>query len=498
MKKSFLLILLFTLSILKVSAITALVSNAVFYIQDSTNKNSWQPFVETSWEIIPHSLHYKTDANNEIYGKIFIEIIYSKNDSIVGQDHFVYSTMPQKSVAEINSHKILDLRRYYLPVGKISMNLKIIDLLDTTNVFNTTDSFVVAQPADKAFFSGIQLLDTILTAGAPDVFSKNNVLQIPLNGSFLDDDKRFLHYYSELYQSTILKDFEGPLVQKVFISKTKLGAPMRLFYATDTLMPDNIKLVSGSFDISYLPSGNYYLNALIEDKYHNTLASTALFFQRLNKHPASEDAIKKKMADTGTEKVRVVDLEKTFVTKFTMSQLKAVLQMLLPVANNSQTQTINGFLERPDDTYMRYFIFNYFSSINSANPAAAWKEYSQKVIDVNKMFKEAGKAGYVADRGFRYLRYGKPTDVINAENEPGALPYEIWQYDVLDLGNHNTMNNALFLFYKPNPAVEDFVLLHSNVTGEAHNKNWRNQLYTNRGVDGMRTNRAEEYFGTER
>ena len=113
------------------------------------------------------------------------------------------------------------------------------------------------------------------------------------------------------------------------------------------------------------------------------------------------------------------------------------------------------------------------------------------------MFKGHGLSGYETDRGFVYLRYGAPTDVITVENETGTLPYEIWQYNTLTETNHKEIADAVFLFYKTNNMTDDFKLLHTNVEGERQNKGWRSYLFIN-GQGGTSTNsRAEQYIGTK-
>eukprot|EP01030_Chromulinospumella_sphaerica_P034490 gene34490-biopygen17203 len=121
------------------------------------------------------------------------------------------------------------------------------------------------------------------------------------------------------------------------------------------------------------------------------------------------------------EQITVVDLDKSFLAKYNLSQIKAMLKMLLPVSTPMQANTINGFLKKPEEMYMRYFIHNYFQEINPKDPGKAWKEYSEKVKEVNKKFTAAGTAGYETERGFMYLRYGAPTDIITVTGETGAL-----------------------------------------------------------------------------
>ena len=113
-------------------------------------------------------------------------------------------------------------------------------------------------------------------------------------------------------------------------------------------------------------------------------------------------------------------------------------------------------------------------------------------MEVNKLFSSTGTPGYQSERGFIYLRYGQPSDVITVENEQGSLPYEIWQYNTLERTNHRSMANAVFLFYRPNQMTSEFKLLTSNVTEEVQNAGWRSFLYVNGGTNSSA--RAEQYM----
>jgi GWxTD domain-containing protein len=254
--------------------------------------------------------------------------------------------------------------------------------------------------------------------------------------------------------------------------------------------------------IGALLSGNYYININLQDKNGTALATRSLFFQRLNAHPEKPEvapvSLKEVMKDTSMEKVTFLDLEKTFLAKYNVQQLRSILKMLLPVSDGMQTNTINNFLKKTDEMYMRYFIYNYFQDLNAKDPGKAWKEYSDKVVEVNKKFSANGNAGYETHRGFIYLRYGKPTDIITVTSEAGSLPYEIWQYNVLtQFGNKKKLANALFQFYKQSRNLSDYFLLHSTVTGETMNSAWRTYLFSANGASsaGFSMNsRAEQYF----
>jgi GWxTD domain-containing protein len=477
-------------------AIDALVSHSVFYLPDNAQPGKLSPSVEVYWQINPHSVHYTTTPEKTIIARIKTDITFSNETGTIKEDQFILKTVPRANINELMMHSIIDLRRYPLMAGEFKMKLVLTDLADSLHPFTFTDNITI-QPvlAGKAFYSDPQLLDTILESPAQTIYKKNGHQQVPECTNFLDESKTILHYYAELYQGDKISKLEYPLIQKVSISKKENEQAIGRLIRRDTVSPGELMTVSGDFSITTLPSGNYYLNITLENNARLIVATQSLFFQRLNTHPASEDtshAGKQPVNDTGIENIKVLNLGKTFLARYTTPEISKILKMMLPISDPLATQTIHGFLKKPDDLYMRYFIYNYFVAINSKNPSVPWKEYADKVKECNKLFNDRGKQGYETERGFIYLRYGPPTETVTVENETGALPYEIWQYNVLTQTNHKDIANAVFLFYKPNQELGDYQLLHCTVEGEAQNTAWRSYLYTG----GMSNNsRADQYMG---
>lgn len=480
------------------NAIEAVVQHTVFYQQHKLNGGGFGPFAEICWQINPGSIRYKTNADKNIISEIKTDIVISTDTGIITQDHFIMQTSPRKNVEALASLNIMEQRQYNLPAGLIRIRLTLTDVQDVSNKFAYTDSFEVAPAKDAPFYSELQLVDTVIKSQMQSSFQRNGLLKIPIATNFLDEHISILHYYTELYNSA--KTTEKSLIQKVGISKKEhdLPGPGRLLKA-DTIQPQQVSYVYGELPIAYLGSGNYYLNISLEDLSGNVLASHSLFFQRLNKHPLVEEvkAVQQALTDTGIENITVLDLNKTFLNKYSTAQLRAILKMMLPVVKPEGTAAIQGFLKKPSDTYMRYFIFNYFQNINKADPGKAWKEYSEKVVSANKRFTANGVAGYETPRGFMFLRYGEPTEIITISNESGALPYEVWQYNELTQTNKKVIANGVFLFYKPNRPIVDYELLHSNVTGEISNKSWRTFLYFGEQAGTSGNSMAEQYIGNK-
>ena len=489
--------LLIVFSSLQAMAIEAVVSHAVFYRQDSALPKQLAPNIEIYWQINPRTLHYKTTTEKAIIARIKTDIIIMNETGVIKEDHFILETVPRYSIEELGQHSIIDLRRYMISPGATKMKFTLTDMGDSTHHFAYSDSFDVTPAVNTAFYSDLQLLDTILTSPAQTVFNKNGRQQVPACTNFLDDKKNMLHYYAELYKTNEIPQSDYPLVQQVFIARKENELFSKSFLKTDTITPQNIAPVSGSFNIASLTSGNYYLCVKLGNNKHTVIATGSFFFQRLNTHPAREDTSVKNnyVSDTGIENVNVLNLNKTFLSKYTLAEIRAILKMLLPVSDAGGTNIINGFLKKPDEIYMRYYIYNYFANIDKKDPGRAWKEFTAKVKEVNRLFTEHGTAGYETDRGFIYLRYGAPTETVTVENEQGALPYEVWQYNNLTELSHKEVANAVFLFYRPNQIIANYRLLHTTVSGEIHNTSWRTYLYTGSEGGNNINSRAEQYIG---
>jgi GWxTD domain-containing protein len=478
-------------------ALEASVAYTVFYRADKDAAGKMAPYVEASWQVNPHTVHFAPNPQNKLVARMRTDIYFTNRAGIVAEDHFVLQTPPRATPEELQGLNIIGLKRYGLVPGSIQVRFMLTDLADSNNKVTYTDSFTVSPLSPTAFFSNLQLLDTVLDIPEQTDFSKNGRQQIPMPTNFLDDHKRQLHYYAELYGTDKIAKDDLPLVQRVFITKYENEAPTGKNIKIDTIKPASKIIVSGSLPMGAILSGNYYLQATLENSSHKIIANKSYFFQRLNTHPPKEEepaVAREKVNDTGMERVVVIDLNKTFVDKFNLAQVRAVLKMLIPISTEADVATINGFLNKPDETYMRYYIYNRFAAQNKKDPAAAWKNFADGIRAVNKKFSETGVAGYETERGFTYLRYGAPTEVITVPNEKGALPYEIWQYNQLKQRNGKEIANALFLFYKRDQMMAPYQMLHSTVTGEMVNPSWRTYLYNTPEGGSNGNPRAEQYF----
>lgn len=465
------------------SAINIIPSYTIFYMPADTSVP--KPYIELYWQVGAKSIQYRQDSTGVWLGKILTQIQVSCDTGVIASDQYILRTTPANSVKVAKMQNILDLHRYLLPVGDITIRIKLKDIytMDSTSY---TETITILKGRKEPFLSDLQLLDTTYNQDIGGMFSKNNNTQVPLSADFLDDHRKLLHYYVEAYNTHKLDTSLLPLIQKAYISKKKGEGSVFNLSSIDTINAGVALPILGNFDIRPLPSGNYYLNVYISDQSGNRLSEKSLFFQRVNQNPV-KPKVDSNYIDSEFVSVQLFDLSSTFASKYNIRQLMAIMKMLLPISTETEKLSINGFLNRPDVTYMRYFLYNFWKSRFPDDPEKGWKQFTGEVKYVNKEYGSRMKPGYETDRGIAFLKYGKPDLVTTVSNESGALPYEIWQYNTP--GTRGT--NGIFLFYQPGYMVGDYKLLHSTVNGEVRNARWRTQLYTNGVSNQAVTSQAE-------
>jgi GWxTD domain-containing protein len=461
----------------RLCAIEAVTNHALFFMPVG---NTFKPYIELYWQIAPPSVHFDSSYT----AKIRTDITINNASGILAQDHYILQSNNAANINQALAQNFLEYKKFTASEGNVYISLKLTDLADTSNTYTYTDSLWVSMPVDKPFYSNLQILDTSYSSTKKSLLTKNGHINIPLCANFIDNSRSTLFYYTELYNTLLVND--ATLLQSVYISKKPGGDMIFNLHNVDTIKPHLTHYAASQLKIDVLPSGNYYLNVVLSDGKQNRLAYESVFFQRVNTTPAK----KENRVDTGFEKVTVLNLGETFVSKYTLPQLMAILKMLKPIGNALENETINNFLQRPEELYMRYFIYNFWNDRNPKNPKSAWEAYTSIVKEANRLFRGSGSPGYETERGIIYLKYGKPAEMITVENENGAVPYQIWAYDKLP----KQSNGGMILFYKPGNMMGEYQILHSTIRGETRNTNWRMSLYTTGKESSSMNSKAEQYF----
>ncbi len=120
------------------------------------------------------------------------------------------------------------------------------------------------------------------------------------------------------------------------------------------------------------------------------------------------------------------------------------------------------------------FLFAFWANRQPNHPEAAYKQYMEVARAVDNLYSSGFGHGFETDRGYTFMKYGKPSDIVSVEDEPSAPPYEIWIYYDFP---QTTQSNVKFLFYNPTLVGDDYRLLHSTARGEIQNPQWELELY---------------------
>jgi len=213
--------------------------------------------------------------------------------------------------------------------------------------------------------------------------------------------------------------------------------------------------------IKNLPSGNYNLVIEFRDKQNNLLERKTLFFQRSNPN-----------IEVSFDNIVAIDLSGTFAEKITsVDSLHEYIRILRPISDNTEMTYADNQLKSADLKLMQQFFYNFWYRRNQIHPDQEWKNYLTQVNYVNRFYSSQIKKGYETDRGRIYLQYGTPNSIADKKFESQYYPYEIWHYYEAE-----NQRNIKFVFYKPNLAVNEYMLIHSTAKGEIFNSNWENML----------------------
>lgn len=469
--------------------INALPAYTVFYLPAGGDKQS-QPYIELYWQIDPYSVEFSKNSAGVWISKIKTTIDIVHDTGVIASEKYYLQTTPAASLLAAQLQNIMDLHRYVAAPGKVKIKVTLSQEGYEQKRFEYNDSVNIALPEEKVFYGGLQLLDTAYATDVEDnIYLKNGNLQIPSCINFLDDRRKLMHYYTELHGTDNIPADELPLTQYIFVSKKEYDHPVVELLQTDTLQPARILPVSGKFNIQALGSGNYHLNFLLKNSKGKEVAKQYLFLQRSNANPVTaKDSSGADSSGTVFEKVDFLDLTKTFVSKYNVAQLKAILKMLKPVADENEILNIESFARQPDETYMRYFVYNFWTKRSPGEPEKGWKDFTKRVKEVNKLFGTSRNPGYETERGFFYLKYGAPDQRYVVTAEEATWPYEIWQYNAPG----EQSSQGVFLFFNPGFMLGDYKLLHSTVRGEMRNNNWRAELYKTGASSNNLNSRAEQ------
>jgi len=431
-------------------------------------------YIELYIQVIGNTVKY-IEVNNSKQAKVDFTVLIKQGENIVNFDKFTLTGPLSK-----NPEDFIGLRRFRIKKGDYILEIIAKDINDGNNVFKYKNPFTVDLDENNICISDIQLLATIKKSDNPNnPFVKNGYYLEPVLFHYLPNNIDTLGLYMELYNLDKTPDDKYIILT---INKGFKNDELNIQLLNQKTVLQNKALypLLTRLDIKGLQSGNYHLKAEMFNAQGNVIASKYTNFQRSN----PVENIKSNYASTG--------FKNSFAKKLPEDSLYYSLKAMVPLMKATNSVSINDIITSKNTNAARYFLWRFWYDKNNIDPYGAYTEYMRYAKAVDKRFRSQLGYGFETDRGYIYLKYGMPSEIITRESEPTAPPYEIWFYDRIE---QNNQRNIKFIFYIPSLAHNDFVLLHSNCQGEKNNPTWFYELYSKRNDSNIRNVKQSQIEG---
>lgn len=414
------------------------------------------PYIETYLQFDASSLTFIKTQDQRFQASLEILMIFKQDEQI--KDFRKYEL---KSPAIDNPAKtefsFTDQQRFLLPNGEYRLEITLSDLNHEGSAINHVEDIALNYSNDIISVSSVQLAEKIVRANETGPLTKSGYDIYPYVDYFFPSTVSSINFYSEIYNTNkILGDNEPFLLTssvETFETRHTLSEFSR--FRRESAKPVN--LLISSFDISKLPSGNYFLVISVKDRNNETLASNRVFFQRSNPDiELSYDAFDH------------VNVANTFAGQILeYDSLSYFIKALGPISTYIEREFTNNLVNSRDMQAMQQYFYHFWQQRDPARPETAWKNYYIEMCRADANFKTRVKRGYETDRGRVYLQYGPPNSINPSYDEPNAYPYEIWHYYAI-----NGQRDKRFVFFSRDFSTNDFELIHSDVVGELSNHRW--------------------------
>lgn len=445
-----------------------------------------------SYILIPgSSVVFGPNAVGKYQARIEITSIFSKGDTIVKADKYVLQSEEISDTLGLGINMI-DQKRTLLPDANYQWEIKFIDLNAPNQKATFRQVLNVTTPADLAV-SDITLIERYEKAIHENEYSKNGYTIIPNAINYYPAEFDRLAFYAEIYNANKVLGENIPYLALFYIAPRGKNDVVKNNRQFKRFTAEPVNVLFAELDISQVFSGNYDLVIEIRNNKNELLKEQRMFFQRNKTNPQAQDA--------AAPDLSTVSVSNTFAGNLNDTEVIFYLQSNLPRLDDSGKRYARNLLNSKDIDLMRRYTYYYWTQQNPTDPAGEFNTFKAIADAVEYSYKTTHRHGFETDRGRVFLQYGKPSDMVVSMNEPGALPYEVWQYYKVD----NGQTNVRFVFYQPNLGDTEYILVHSDVFGEINDPRWQMRVFkTFQSLDldkeqmrdhhGSRIRESDDYF----
>jgi len=435
-----------------------------FFDLKKYNTTNNEPFIEIHLLIPGQSLNFEETENTGYQAAVEVLMMIQSADTITAFDKYV---LKSEALKDSNSYvNLIDLKRFSLQKGVYNLEIKCKDLLaDSTAVTTVNANFVVGFQSNTINIADITLAEKVTqqTEEETNIYSKSGYEIIPNVLNFYSKELNELGFYTEIYNADKIIEDEVYLINYAITEPNSFNV-MKGFKKFKKANVNALEPLLAIFNIEDLRSGNYDLLVEVRSKKNELLTSKRMPFQR-SKPIDAKKAIEELMANTSTN---------TFVhQQYTnVDSLIFYLGSLQPIAPANSNSMLKNAIKSKNVAVMQNVMYDFLRKTYPVDTEGEFETYKTVVKAINDKFGTIMFHGHETDRGNMFLKYGEPSEIIPG-NDPGAVPYEIWIYDVL---NVTSQTNVKTIFYNPDLATNTFPLLHSEIRGERNNPDWETYM----------------------
>lgn len=435
-------------------------------------KNGGKSYLETYIRIIGQTVDFKAvkDHASQMQAGVELILIISQGEKIATYERYILNSPMFESPTDF-----LDVKRFALPEGKYTLKIEAADINDKENKLEIEKEVVIDAYQDDLSLSDVQLFGSVISADPANPLAKNGLLMEPLTYGFVSSDIQVLNIYSEVYLKEVSK--ASYFVRYAIVDGYSDGVGEVAIQKFKKLMGKENEPLLLQLPVNELPSGKYHTLVEIFDKDKVTLASRKVDFIRSNPDYDMEywSSYNK-------------DEDYSFVSDLSSDELDYALRAISAIVYEPKKSLMNFMIKEAPIRAQRKFLLDFWKESAPKSPELSYHKYMTvaKAIDIE--FNSNVGHGFETDRGYIFLRYGKPNNVLSVDTEPDSYPYEIWYFNYLKETNQT---NVRFIFYNKTLVHNDYALLHSTCIRERQNPAWEIELYR-KGLEVPHSNAIDD------
>lgn len=450
---------LFLILLLPLSGIMANSLDFYFTVKRYLEPSSHEDYIEFAYLIPGNIPQYEEIKQNQFQAEILlvVDLIDQEQTTVFNHSYILQSPIYGENPEALNN--LSDVLNVQLSADSLDLRIQVLDLNDSTAYF--TDRISLNKlPSKNEILSDIALISSKSDGKEGDLFFKGSQIFTPKFINYYPTEINKLGFYLEAYQ----RDTTRNCLIKYFISDEN-NVVIEKYSNFKKIEKESFDALYAEFDISALPSGNYYVYAELRDENNSLIDRKRMYFQRMNKLDESE------LDNVDYYELNVI--KNNFAKKYDLRNISHHIKALKPIAEGFEKAAIDGAVNGQQLDLMQNYFYSFWSKRDPHNPEQRWKEYAEKVQYVDQEFGNSIIEGHETDRGMVYLQHGKPYERI--ERNTSTYGYiEIWRYEMID-----GQPQIVFLFQENDIYGDEFQLVHSNLNNEMFSREWSQILKSN-------------------